>query len=41
MAKPTGFMEFEREAAPARRPEERVLDWDEYYSWPGDERLRR
>jgi len=41
MAKPTGFMEFERESAPSRAPEERARDWNEYYAWPGDDRLQR
>ena len=29
MGKPTGFLEFRREAAASRRPEERVKDWEE------------
>ncbi|MFZ1756771.1 MAG: glutamate synthase small subunit [Caldilineaceae bacterium] len=31
MAKPTGFMEFERQLAPERPPLERIQDWDEFH----------
>ena len=34
MGKPTGFMEFEREAVPYRDPLERLNDYDEINSTP-------
>src|ERR1019366_6459377 len=41
MGKPTGFLEFRREAAVSRRPEERVKDWDEWHSPVPEATLRR
>jgi glutamate synthase (NADPH/NADH) small chain len=32
MAKPTGFLEYERELAPDRPVSERVLDWNEFHT---------
>jgi len=31
MAKPTGFMEYPRETAPDRAPQERIGDWNEFH----------
>jgi glutamate synthase (NADPH/NADH) small chain len=31
MAKPTGFMEFDRELPPDRPPQERIKDWQEFH----------
>lgn len=31
MAKPTGFMEYERELPPDRAPQERIKDWKEFH----------
>ncbi len=39
MAKPTGFMEFRRELAPDRAPQERVMDWREFHLPLPDEKL--
>ena len=39
MGKPTGFMEFPRNAAPYRNPKERLLDFDEIYTDHDVERL--
>ncbi|HEX2798425.1 MAG TPA: glutamate synthase subunit beta, partial [Thermoanaerobaculia bacterium] len=41
MGKPTGFLEFPREAAVSRRPEERVKDWDEWHTPVPEATLRR
>ena len=41
MGKPTGFLEFPREAAVSRRPEERVKDWDEWHTAVPEAMLRR
>jgi len=41
MGKPTGFLEFRREASASRRPEERVRDWDEWHSPVPEATLRR
>ncbi len=41
MGKTTGFLEYRKETAPARAPAERLGDWKEFYSWPGDDLLRR
>ncbi len=40
MGKPTGFMEYEREPAHDRPPEERVKDWNEFHPPVPDETLR-
>ncbi len=40
MGKPTGFLEYERQAAPARSPEERIADWNEFHLPLEDEVLR-
>ena len=39
MGKPTGFIEFPRNAAPYRPPEERLLDFNEIYTDHDIERL--
>lgn len=39
MGKPTGFMEFPRNAAPYRDPAERLLDFDEIYTEHDESRL--
>ena len=31
MAKPTGFMEYDRELPPDRSPLERITDWNEFH----------
>ncbi|MDZ7695158.1 MAG: hypothetical protein U5K69_29250 [Balneolaceae bacterium] len=31
MGKPTGFMEFDRQTIPYKKPEERIQEWDEFY----------
>ena len=31
MAKPTGFMEYDRELPPDRSPLERIKDWNEFH----------
>jgi glutamate synthase (NADPH/NADH) small chain len=41
MGKPTGFMEFTREAAPYRDPVSRLGDWDEFVELPVVEDLAR
>jgi glutamate synthase (NADPH/NADH) small chain len=41
MGKPTGFMEFPREAPPYRPPAERVGDWKEFHLHVEEEKLRR
>ncbi len=40
MGKPTGFIEYEREPAHDRPPEERVKDWNEFHPPVPDETLR-
>ena len=40
MGKPTGFMEFEREAVPYRDPLERLNDYDEINSTPEEGHLQ-
>jgi glutamate synthase (NADPH/NADH) small chain len=40
MGKPTGFLEYPREAAPRRPPAERVRDWFEIYHPMPEERIR-
>jgi glutamate synthase (NADPH/NADH) small chain len=40
MGKPTGFLEYERQAAPARSPEERIADWNEFHLPLEEEVLR-
>ena len=40
MGKPTGFMEFKREAVPYRDPLERVNDYDEINTNPAEEHLQ-
>jgi glutamate synthase (NADPH/NADH) small chain len=40
MGKPTGFLEYERQASPDRSPRERVGDWQEFHRHPADEILR-
>ncbi|MEM9620327.1 MAG: glutamate synthase subunit beta [Pseudomonadota bacterium] len=39
MGKPTGFMEFPRNAAPYRQPAERLLDYNEIYTDHDEQRL--
>ncbi len=41
MGKPTGFLEYRRETAGTRRPEERVKDWEESHPDVPEEQLRR
>ena len=41
MGKPTGFMEYTREAAPPRDPVTRVRDWEEIYGSLPPERLQQ
>jgi glutamate synthase (NADPH/NADH) small chain len=41
MGKPTGFMEFPREAPPYRPAAERVGDWKEFHLHVDEEKLRR
>ena len=40
MGKPTGFMEFEREAVPYRDPLERISDYAEINTNPSEEHLQ-
>src|SRR5258706_13494446 len=41
MAKPTGFMEFDRELPPDRAPQERVKDWQEFHlHYPENQKLQ-
>ena len=39
MAKPTGFMEYQRELPAERPPEERIKDWKEFHLHFGEEKL--
>jgi glutamate synthase (NADPH) small chain len=41
VGKPTGFLEYRREAAGTRRPAERVRDWEESHPDVPEEQLRR
>ena len=41
MGKPTGFMEFEREAVPYRDPLERIEDYREINTEPLEEHLQK
>lgn len=41
MGSPTGFLDFERESAPLRAPEERVQDYRELYLAPSEGQTRR
>ncbi|MEC7638518.1 MAG: glutamate synthase subunit beta, partial [Verrucomicrobiota bacterium] len=41
MGKPTGFLEFEREAVPYRDPIERLTDYDEINTRPSEEHLQK
>jgi glutamate synthase (NADPH/NADH) small chain len=41
MAKPTGFLEFERELPADRPATDRVKDWDEFHYHMGEDRLRQ
>ena len=41
MAKPTGFMEFERELPLDRAPQERIKDWQEFHLHFPEENLKR
>lgn len=41
MGKPTGFMEFKREAPPYRPPAERLGDWKEFHLHVPEEKLRQ
>jgi glutamate synthase (NADPH/NADH) small chain len=41
MAKPTGFMEFQRELPPDRAPQERIHDWQEFHMHFSEEKLQR
>jgi glutamate synthase (NADPH/NADH) small chain len=40
MAKPTGFMEFDRELPPDRAPQERIKDWQEFHLHYPDTKLK-
>jgi len=40
MAKPTGFMEYQRELPADRAPEERIKDWKEFHLHFGDDKLQ-
>jgi glutamate synthase (NADPH/NADH) small chain len=40
MGKPTGFMEFQREAPKERSPELRVNDWEEIEIHPSEDKLK-
>jgi glutamate synthase (NADPH/NADH) small chain len=40
MAKPTGFMEYQRELPPDRLPQERVKDWQEFHLHFPEEKLQ-
>jgi len=40
MAKPTGFMEYQRELPPDRAPEERIKDWKEFHLHFEDTKLQ-
>src|SRR5512138_57266 len=40
MAKPTGFMEYERELPADRSPQERIKDWQEFHLQFSDEKLQ-
>ena len=41
MAKPTGFMEYDRELPPDRAPQERVKDWHEFHLHLPEENLQK
>ena len=41
MAKPTGFLEFQRELPADRSPDQRIRDWNEFHYHMGEERLRQ
>ncbi|MEX0927948.1 MAG: glutamate synthase subunit beta [Balneolales bacterium] len=41
MGKPTGFMEYDRKSTPYRKPEIRVLDWQELYAPQTQEELKK
>ncbi|MEC9241000.1 MAG: glutamate synthase, partial [Pseudomonadota bacterium] len=41
MGKTTGFIEFQREAAPYRDADSRLLDFDEIYTQPGTAHLEK
>src|SRR5450432_4800004 len=41
MAKPTGFLEFQRELPADRGPDQRTRDWNEFHYHMGEERLRQ
>ena len=40
MAKPTGFMEYQREIPTDREPLERIKDWNEFHLHMSEEKLR-
>jgi len=40
MGKPTGFMEYQRELPPDRKPEERIKDWQEFHLHHSEDKLR-
>ncbi|MGC1379055.1 MAG: glutamate synthase subunit beta, partial [Anaerolineales bacterium] len=40
MAKPTGFMEYERELPPDRAPKERINDWQEFHLHSPEKKLQ-
>ena len=40
MAKPTGFMEYQRELPPTALPQERIKDWKEFHLHLSDEKLQ-
>jgi len=41
MGKPTGFLEYDRQAPPDRPPSARAADWDEFHGTLPEEALRR
>ena len=41
MGKPTGFMEYRRRTVPYRDEQERLRDYNEIYTAPEEDRLRR
>lgn len=41
MGKVTGFMEYDRQSIPYRKPKDRVQDWDEFYIELSEEELQK
>ncbi|MFH5832763.1 glutamate synthase subunit beta [Halalkalibaculum sp. DA3122] len=41
MGKPTGFMEYDRQSIPYKKPEDRIKDWDEFYVELSEEELQK